>query len=162
MLHSLIFTGELIIESPAPIPYFIESHKSLGFEVASSGRHFNYDGVTPTDTFVLDLQNEQVVSYIHRMLAITGQQQLVEQEKAPQLQVVSVSQEDRSPDRILERSDITPREKEVAKLLEKGCTNGDIAATLYISEVTVKKHIKSMFAKLDATNRTQLLKKLLD
>lgn len=162
LLHSLIFTGELIVESPAPITYFIEAHKSLGFEVVPNGRHFNYDGVTPADTFVLDLHNEQVVSYIHRMLAITGQRQLLEQEKAPQPQAVQILLEDRSYDRISERMDITPREKEVAKLLERGCTNGEIAASLYISEVTVKKHIKSMFAKFDATNRTQLLKKLLD
>ncbi|AJY75364.1 helix-turn-helix transcriptional regulator [Paenibacillus beijingensis] len=164
LLHSLIFTGELIVESPAPILYFIEAHKSLGFEAAPGGRHCNYDGVTPTDTFVLDLQNEQAVSYIERMLALTGQRQLVEQEQewAPQPQTAPVSPEEKPYDRIMERMDITPREKEVAKLLERGHTNGEIAATLYISEVTVKKHIKSMFTKLDAANRTQLLKKLLD
>jgi DNA-binding CsgD family transcriptional regulator len=168
LLHSLIIAGEFIVESPAPITYFTEAHKSLGFEVAPGGRHTNYDGVTPTDTFILDLQNEQVMSYIHRMLAITSQQHLVEQAASalqPPVQVQAVHEpqdEERSSDRILERMDITPREKEVAKLLEQGCTNGEIAAKLYISEVTVKKHIKSMFAKLGAANRTQLLKKLLD
>jgi DNA-binding NarL/FixJ family response regulator len=62
----------------------------------------------------------------------------------------------------LERTDITAREKEVAKLLEQGRTNAEIASTLYLSEVTVKKHIKSMLGKLNATNRTQLLKRLLE
>lgn len=165
LLHALIFTGELIVESPSPIQYFIQTHLSLGFEIAPNGRHTNYDGETPTDTFVLDMQSEQVVAYIHRMLALTGQQRLLQQEAAASLQQAppAVQENTTSPlDRISQRTDITVREKEVAKLLEAGYTNKEIAATLYISEVTVKKHIKSMFAKLDAINRTQLLKKLLE
>ncbi|MDR6883988.1 LuxR C-terminal-related transcriptional regulator [Bacillus sp. 3255] len=165
LLHALIFTGELLVESPAPIPYFIQTHLSLGFEIAPNGRHTNYDGETPTDTFILDMQNEQVVAYIHRMLALTGQQMLLQQEAAATLQQIPPAVQEEAAaalDRISLRTDITSREKEVAKLLEAGFTNKEIAATLYISEVTVKKHMKSMFAKLDAVNRTQLLKKLLE
>ncbi|MGM7721177.1 LuxR C-terminal-related transcriptional regulator [Metabacillus sp. Hm71] len=157
LLYSLIITGELIVESPAPIPYFIESHLSLGYEIVPNGWHYNYDGKTKTPTFVIDLQSENVVTYINRMLKMTGQEYIV------QLQEASPSQVQQVPsDRILARNDITPREKEVAKLIEQGYTNAEIASTLFLSEVTVKKHIKSMFDKLNASNRTQLLKKLLE
>ncbi|MBD2866101.1 LuxR C-terminal-related transcriptional regulator [Paenibacillus oceani] len=159
LLHSLIFTGELIVESPSPHPYFVETHKSLGFETAPYGTHRNYDGITETATFVLDLHNEQVLSYIHKMLQVTGQAGLF---PPPQPPAEVALPENASRDRILERTDITAREKEVAKLLELGRTNAEIASTLYLSEVTVKKHIKSMLGKLNATNRTQLLKRLLE
>ncbi|MFE5321936.1 LuxR C-terminal-related transcriptional regulator [Paenibacillus sp. NPDC056579] len=159
LLHSLIFTGEFIVESPAPFPYFIEAHKSLGFETAHHGSHRNYDGVTETNTFVIDMQDERIVSYIHRMLKLTGQQSIIRQSDLLH-DVPPAPEPDEDP--ILKRNDLTVREKEVAKLLEKGYTNVEIAASLYISEVTVKKHMKSMLGKLQATNRTQLLKKLLD
>ncbi|MDF2962769.1 MAG: hypothetical protein K0S39_4504 [Paenibacillus sp.] len=161
LLHSLIFTGELIVESPAPFPYFVETHKSLGFETAAHANHFNYDGVTETSTFVLDRQNEQILNYINKMLSMTGQEKIVSTKENHNKSLPSPPP-NRQHDRILERKDLTPREKEVAKLLEKGCTNAEMASLLYLSEVTVKKHIKSMLSKLNATNRTQLLKKLLD
>ena len=62
----------------------------------------------------------------------------------------------------MNRPELTPREKEVALLLEEGCTNVEIAKSLYLSEVTVKKHLKSMMEKFSTSNRTQLLKRLLE
>ena len=50
---------------------------------------------------------------------------------------------------------LTPREKEVLTLLVEGLTNGTIAQNLYISEVTAKKHVQSIIAKLDSCNRTE-------
>jgi DNA-binding NarL/FixJ family response regulator len=51
--------------------------------------------------------------------------------------------------------ELTPRESEVLALLAKGKTNKEIAAELVISERTVKFHISSILAKLDAANRTE-------
>ncbi|MCC8436397.1 helix-turn-helix transcriptional regulator [Brevibacillus sp. M2.1A] len=56
---------------------------------------------------------------------------------------------------------LTVREREVAALVLEGLTNAEIAARLYLSEVTVKKHLKSIFEKMDVSNRTQLVKKML-
>lgn len=47
------------------------------------------------------------------------------------------------------------REREVLRLLAQGQTNKEIAAALVISERTVKFHVRSLFAKLGATNRTE-------
>lgn len=52
---------------------------------------------------------------------------------------------------------LTKREIEVLKCLAKGCSNRDIAETLYISEKTVKNHISNIFHKLDVNDRTQAL-----
>jgi DNA-binding NarL/FixJ family response regulator len=51
--------------------------------------------------------------------------------------------------------ELTPRESEVLQLLATGKPNKEIAAELVISERTVKFHISSILAKLDAANRTE-------
>jgi LuxR family maltose regulon positive regulatory protein len=50
---------------------------------------------------------------------------------------------------------LTEREIEVLKLIENGCANQEIAAKLFISIPTVKRHISNIYAKLGAKNRTQ-------
>ena len=52
---------------------------------------------------------------------------------------------------------LTTRELEVLKLIDRGCSNQDIAAQLYISLDTVKRHISNIYTKLDARGRTQAL-----
>ena len=51
--------------------------------------------------------------------------------------------------------ELTQRESEVLCRLASGKRNKEIAEELFISERTVKFHIKAMFAKLRAKNRTQ-------
>lgn len=55
---------------------------------------------------------------------------------------------------------LTPREKEVCHLLLKGLTNNHVAAELFISINTVKKHIQNIYDKLSVRNRSQLFNKL--
>lgn len=50
---------------------------------------------------------------------------------------------------------LTPREEDVLKLLVLGMSNREIAATLYITEKTVKTHVANIFGKLSVTSRTQ-------
>ena len=52
-------------------------------------------------------------------------------------------------------SDLTPREREVLRLIASGRANKEIAAQLGISERTVKTHISNIFSKLELTDRTQ-------
>ena len=51
---------------------------------------------------------------------------------------------------------LTPKEMEVLKLVSKGYSNSKISKELDIAEVTVKKHIGSMFQKLDVKDRLSL------
>ena len=55
----------------------------------------------------------------------------------------------------LQHIGLTARQLEVAKLLAQGNTNKLIAATLDMSESTVKVHIAAIFRAFNATNRTE-------
>lgn len=52
---------------------------------------------------------------------------------------------------------LTPRQQEVLRCLTTGCTNKEIAQTLFISEKTVKSHLNSIFRKLNVTRRLQAI-----
>lgn len=50
---------------------------------------------------------------------------------------------------------LTPREREILKIIAGGATNAEIAQDLHISMNTVKTHITHIFGKLGATHRTE-------
>lgn len=50
---------------------------------------------------------------------------------------------------------LTPREKEVLKLMAQGNNNRNIGKILFISEKTVKNHVSSILLKLGVEDRTQ-------
>lgn len=66
------------------------------------------------------------------------------------LQGLSVTQPDNDPEELL-----SPREVEILDCLGKGMSNRSIAKKLYISENTVKKHVSSILAKLNLSDRLQ-------
>src|ERR671911_1716427 len=54
-----------------------------------------------------------------------------------------------------ERDDmLTAREREILQLLADGMSNADVAAKLFISQETVKSHVRHILAKLEADTRT--------
>ncbi|MBS3909237.1 MAG: response regulator transcription factor [Actinobacteria bacterium] len=59
----------------------------------------------------------------------------------------------RQKSQICER--LTPREKEVWQLLSNGASNAEISKKLYVSESTVKFHIRNIFHKLGVKNRVE-------
>ena len=52
-------------------------------------------------------------------------------------------------------SPLTAREEEILQLIADGRSTTDVARELYISQKTVKNHLASIYAKLDARDRTQ-------
>jgi ATP/maltotriose-dependent transcriptional regulator MalT len=52
-------------------------------------------------------------------------------------------------------SKLSRREREVSLLLAEGRTNADIAQKLFISEMTVKVHVRNIFSKVGARNRAE-------
>jgi DNA-binding NarL/FixJ family response regulator len=61
-------------------------------------------------------------------------------------------------DRLRERpSDpLTPRERDIVRLVAMGLRNAEVAERLAISEVTVKSHLNNIFQKLGLRGRTEL------
>ena len=49
---------------------------------------------------------------------------------------------------------LTPREREILGLLADGMSNADVAERLFISQETVKSHVRHILAKLEADTRT--------
>ena len=57
----------------------------------------------------------------------------------------------------LQTDNCTSYERDVLKLLARGEKNAEIARTLCVSENTVKYHLKNIYQKLGAKNRSQAL-----
>jgi DNA-binding NarL/FixJ family response regulator len=51
---------------------------------------------------------------------------------------------------------LTDREREVAVAVGSGASNAEVAASLFMSEATVKAHVSRLFTKLDVTNRVHI------
>ncbi|MBD0379511.1 helix-turn-helix transcriptional regulator [Paenibacillus sp. WST5] len=128
------------IAAPPANPMFEDIHLRLGCETAKEGIHFDYDGTTPTPLYVIDTRGNKLKHFLNKMIASFG---LLEEDKHEDEGLIALSD----------------REKEVVELLVKGYTNLEIAGSLYISEITVKKHLSNIFRKLDVKNRTQLINK---
>ena len=54
-----------------------------------------------------------------------------------------------------EEANLSPREVEVLRLISQGATNKEIADSLFISENTVKTHLRNIMDKLHLANRSQ-------
>jgi len=54
-----------------------------------------------------------------------------------------------------EKDNMSPREDEVLQLVAQGATNREIADSLFISENTVKTHLRNIMDKLHLANRSQ-------
>ena len=60
-------------------------------------------------------------------------------------------------DKVIDRfAVLSPREKEVARLAARGYSNAQIAEELFISVETVKRHMSTIFEKLEIKSRAEL------
>ena len=59
----------------------------------------------------------------------------------------------------LEQTGLSKREFEVLELIAAGLSNQEIAEKLFVSTSTVKTHVSNILAKLDASRRTQAIRR---
>jgi len=67
-----------------------------------------------------------------------------------------------SADSKLEAFGLSRREAQVLGYLVQGMSNKEIAREIDLQEVTIKLHVRGLFRKLDARNRTQILRRAYD
>ncbi len=63
---------------------------------------------------------------------------------------------------ILDKMEISKREREIVYLLVEGKNNKEIASQLFISEKTVKNHLYNIYKKFSVTNRLMLINRILN
>lgn len=59
----------------------------------------------------------------------------------------------RTPDRRL--GELTPREREVLEAIAEGLSNAELAGRFFLSEATIKTHVRRILTKLDLRDRVQ-------
>lgn len=96
-----------------------------------------------------DIEPDQLVETIK--LVYRGENQL--HPKATTHLMTHLSKRETHEERLLE--ELTKREKEVLAEIAKGKSNKEIAASLMITEKTVKTHVSNILAKLNLADRTQ-------
>ena len=62
----------------------------------------------------------------------------------------------------IKRLGLTGREQEILHFIHQEYSNKAIAKELYITEITVKKHVSSILKKFQVKNRTQLIKRIME
>lgn len=141
---TLLLTGGFVAGSPPPIPFSTEIHHRLGCEM-SSVVHYDYDQVTPTHTFTTDTRGHKLQAYLRKMMLKLGMDELIENETMSEPSSVH----------------LTDIQRKITDLLIQGMTNAEIAKQLFLSEITIKKHLTAVFHKLEVKNRTQAVQKLI-
>ncbi|AJY74840.1 helix-turn-helix domain-containing protein [Paenibacillus beijingensis] len=146
LIFSMMVSNGFIITSPPPDPIMFDSHRSLGFQEIEGVYHTYYDGKTATPIFILDTRGDKLRHLFEGHLQQTGHS-------------LPPGSETNKLDELM--NNLTEREQEVVKLVIEGLSNADIAKTLYVAEITVKKHLRSVYQKLQVRNRADLLRILL-
>ena len=146
MNDSLDFTeADVVITSASTV--LPEENESAGFlflsddplNVEEMRRSYRVWGILPTEASA-----EELIAAVHALsqgLIVGAPTLLFESENEP-----------------VERGPLTERESEVLGLLAKGLANKQIAASLGISEHTVKFHVSSIYTKLNVTNRAEAVR----
>lgn len=95
-----------------------------------------------------DIEPDELVRSIEAIM--NGENQLHPKATSHLLNNLTKSKTERMP-----MDELTKRELEVLKEIVNGKSNKEIAASLYITEKTVKTHITNILSKLDLADRTQ-------
>lgn len=106
--------------------------------------------------FVRELPLEYYIGIIAVLFAILG---VWAGQRLTRVKVIDTSAPFELDESNLSLLGISKRELEVLELLSAGMSNREIAEKLFVSTSTVKTHVSNILAKLDASRRTQAIRK---
>ncbi len=101
------------------------------------------------------LKNLQPASWLEYLRAIADDETPMSKQLAGKMIAEFQSMHEKS-NQDEQHSPLTEREREILEWVAKGKTNREISELLYISENTVKNHLKNILQKLHMQNRVQL------
>jgi RNA polymerase sigma factor (sigma-70 family) len=104
-----------------------------------------------TKNMSLEAVREAVLYAIHNGAALSP--------SAARILINSFSEKQEQMNAVL--VNLTPREQEIAKCIQKGQSYKEIAQALYISERTVNQHLKHIYQKTGVKSRSQLAAKMI-
>jgi DNA-binding CsgD family transcriptional regulator len=115
---------------------------------------------------VVDISLEVYIGVIAAFFTILGiwMARLMIKPKVETIVIEKVIPVHRSDDHTINHTELkklglTSREYEILELLTKGCSNAEIAGSLFLSLSTVKTHVSNLFVKMDVKSRTQAIEK---
>jgi DNA-binding CsgD family transcriptional regulator len=146
LFFSYLLSGGLLIASPPPLPYLNRIHQRAGVEYIPDLYHYDYGPEYPAKTYMVDTRGEKLAAHLDKLLTRSGVSVRIKPRDAQERKEKIVK--------------LTPREQEIVHLLNEGSTNKEIASKLFISEISVKKHLTTLFRKFGVKNRTQLAQHL--
>lgn len=108
--------------------------------------------------FVRDVPLEYYIGLVAIMFAAIGVW-AGKRLTTPKIVITAASSVFQRDEHNLERVGISKREYEVLENIALGLSNQEIAEKLFVSTSTVKTHVSSILAKLDASRRTQAIQR---
>lgn len=115
----------------------------------------------PVEDAALDALDQGVDGFVHKDISPAGLAQAIRAVAAgqrylgPEITQALIERSQRAPDSLAAPVTLSPREVEVLALMATSATYREIGAQLFISEETVRTHVKRILTKLGQPNRTQ-------
>ncbi|MCA9991593.1 MAG: response regulator transcription factor [Anaerolineales bacterium] len=115
----------------------------------------------PVEDAALDALDQGVDGFVHKDISPAGLAQAIRAVAAgqrylgPEITQALIERSQREPDSFAPPVSLSPREVEVLALMASSATYREIGAQLFISEETVRTHVKRILTKLGQPNRTQ-------
>jgi DNA-binding NarL/FixJ family response regulator len=137
---------------PETVAVMLTSHASLQTAVQSLRREGAFDYIEKSKDDLPQLV--EAVRLALKKRALQLQTRWVVRSQAGGERVIDMTQ-------VKERFDLSDREIDVVKCLCRGDTNKEIGERLFISNLTVKGHLKHIFQKMNVHNRATLVATIL-